>query len=192
MWINPTLCPVAILARGGAGCHSPAMKRSLILLALLAGCGGADDSANRTAAAGNVASPQAVPAAAEAAGLTGLYEGGQAGQPNQLCIVDGEGGGEAQFGIVVWGSNLHSCSGAGQASRDGARLTLTMAGDATCRIAARFEGGTVTLPGEIPEGCAYYCGARARFTGVSLARKGATRADAMKAVDLAGDRLCEG
>jgi hypothetical protein len=87
---------------------------------------------------------------------------------------------------------MHSCSGSGQAVRSGDTLTLTMDGDSTCRIEARMESGTVTLPQTLPAGCSYYCGARARFSGATFTRSGATAADAMKAKDLAGDPLCEG
>jgi hypothetical protein len=75
--------------------------------------------------------------------------------------------------------------------RDGARLRLRMAGDEACEVEARIDGGTVTLADTIPEGCSYYCGARARFEGAVLTRRGTSAEDAMKAKDLVGDPLCE-
>ena len=170
------------------------MKKPLIALVLLAGCGPAGPG--KDAAGANGASPEA--AARETGGqavatarLTGLYEGGRAGQPDQLCVVE-RGAGDARFGIIVWGANLHSCSGAGEAVREGGRLRLRMAGDEACEVEARIAGGTVTLADTIPEGCAYYCGARARFEGAVLTRRGSGVGDAMKAKDLVGDPLCEG
>ena len=161
------------------------MKRYFLVLALLAGCGSqGDESANQTAAA-----ESETPPISASSTMTGLYEGGNAGRPDQLCMID-EGEGPARFGLVVWGANDHSCLGAGEAKREGDRLTLTMAGDSTCRIEARIEGGRILLPASVPEGCAYYCGARARFAERKLARKGASAADARKATDLAGDPLC--
>jgi hypothetical protein len=42
----------------------------------------------------------------------------------------------------------------------------------------------------VPDGCAYYCGARARLTGARFAQVGTGREDAAKAKDLVGDPLC--
>jgi hypothetical protein len=108
-------------------------------------------------------------------------------QKNQLCIV--EKGGEAQFGLIVWGGNLHSCSGAGRAVRSGERLSLRMTGDESCTIEASLKHGTIALPATLPAGCAYYCGARASLAGATFTR--ATEADARKATDIAGDPLCD-
>ena len=159
------------------------MKRHFLALLLLTGCGSQEEGGNRAAARDDDA-----PIAASA-GLTGLYEGGSAAQPDQLCMID-EGKAPVRFGLVVWGANNHSCLGAGEAVREGDRLRLTMAGDSTCRIDARIEGGRIVLPATVPEGCAYYCGARARFAARTLVRKGGDAAAARKATDLAGDPLC--
>ncbi|HEX8224813.1 MAG TPA: hypothetical protein VF605_13425 [Allosphingosinicella sp.] len=168
------------------------MNKSLALLLLLAGCNRSDPApeqgnAAAPAAAGQPARP--APAAAQAAALTGLYEGGAGAQKNQLCMV--EKGGETQFGLLVWGGNLHSCSGAGRAIRSGERLSLTMTGDETCTIEATLKDGTVTLPATLPTGCAYYCGARSSLANASFTRAGTTAADVKKATDIAGDPLCD-
>lgn len=171
------------------------MRKSLILLALVAGCGAAErDGDNAAAGDGNGTAPAAsARGGGEGAGpapatLVGLYESGSGDQKNQLCMVDkGKG---TQFGLIVWGSDLHSCSGAGSAIRSGDRLTLNMAGDSSCSIDATIADGTITLPDAVPEGCAYYCGARATMTGTRFTRIGATAADAARARDLAGDPLC--
>lgn len=126
-----------------------------------------------------------------AAGITGLYEARAADNAtSQMCIIQRDGG--ARFGLVVWGSNLHSCSGIGIATRDGAGLRLAMAGDSECTIDAAFDGTTITLPAAIPDGCAYYCGARASMGGARLARTGTTVESAMRAKDLVGESLCQG
>jgi hypothetical protein len=169
------------------------MNKPLIVLVLLAGCGPAGPG-NDTVA-GNGASPEtaareAAEQAVATARLTGLYEGGQPDRRDQLCIIE-RGAGDARFGIIVWGSDTHSCSGAGEAVREGDRLRLRMAGDEACEVEARIERGTVTLAGTVPEGCGYYCGARARFEGAVLTRRGTSAQDAMKATDLVGDPLCE-
>jgi hypothetical protein len=173
------------------------MKRALIGLALVTGCGASDQAGNNAAAGG--LGPPAIDTqvASESPGgssgrigtsLTGLYEGGSANRPNQLCVL--EKAGSLQFGLVVWGSNMHSCSGSGRIERKGDRLSLAMAGDSACTIEATIRGGTVTLAGAVPAGCSYYCGARARLDGAAFVRKGSTGADARKAKDLAGDPLC--
>lgn len=177
------------------------MKKPIIvaMLLLVAGCGGSDapeGGNDASPAAANRAAVQqegeeASASAVATARLTGLYEGGDGPQRSQLCVID-KGSGNARFGINLWGAEMHSCSGAGSAVRSGERLTLTMEGDRTCTIEARISGGTVTLPASVPEGCSYYCGKQARFTGAVLTRSGSSAADAMKAKDLAGDPLCEG
>jgi hypothetical protein len=166
------------------------MKRLLIALALLSACGTSEDQPGNVADAETEAR-DAVADAVRTASLTGLYEGGEGDQTNQLCIID-QGSGNARFGIVVWGANLHSCSGTGSAVRENGVLRLTMTGDETCTIEASMEGGNVTLPDAVPEGCSYYCGARARLAGVTFQRTGATAEDAMKAADLVGEPLCAG
>jgi hypothetical protein len=167
------------------------MKKSLALLLLLAACNRSDAPADEGNAAAPAAAPPAErpPAPAAEARLTGLYEGGAGERKNQMCIV--EKGGEAQFGLLVWGGNLHSCSGAGRAVRSGDRLTLSMTGDETCAFEATMTGGTITLPATLPAGCAYYCGARASLAGATFARTGTTEADTRKATDIAGDPLCD-
>ncbi len=167
------------------------MKKTLLILLLLAACGRDDPAADNQAApgaAGPAAAGKSRPASSKASAtrLTGLYEGGTGAQKNRMCIV--EKGNGAEFGLLVWGGNLHSCSGAGRAVRKGGTLTLTMTGDETCSIEASFKDGDVALPASLPLGCAYYCGARASFAGASLSRTGD---DVKKATDIAGDPLCE-
>jgi hypothetical protein len=171
------------------------MNKSLLILLLLAACG-RDDSPAGNQAAGAPDSPgrasqagTAAPAGADSGRLTGLYEGGAGPQRNQLCMVDK--GKETRFGLLVWGGNLHSCSGAGLAVREGERLSLRMTGDETCTIEATLKDGTVTLPATLPTGCSYYCGARASLAGARFTRSGGTAADARKASDVAGDPLCD-
>lgn len=159
------------------------MKRLILLLLVLGGCR-AEESAQEP----KQAATPAAKAASTSTSLTGLFESAAGETRNQLCMVQGEG--SARFGMVVWGGNLHSCSGTGTATRSGDTLTLAMAGDSTCSIEARMEGDTITLPATLPEGCAYYCGARARMTDAIFTRTGATREDALKAKDLVGDPLC--
>lgn len=159
-------------------------------LVLLGACGTGEEPAGNAAGAEGAARDAVVDAVATA-GLTGLYEGGEAGQPNQLCIID-QGSGNARFGFVVWGANLHSCSGTGSAVREDDLLRLTMAGDEACTIEATIEDGAIALPEAVPEGCAYYCGTRASPAGATFRRTGTSAEDAMKAVDLVGEPLCAG
>ncbi len=173
------------------------MTRSvLVLLLLTAACGtsappaGSENKMSGGGIAGSAPSAAPVPGASPT-DLTGLYEKQSGETANQLCMV-AKGPDKARFGLVVWGSNLHSCSGAGEAARNGDRLVLTMDGESECRIEAALKDGVVTLASPAPAGCSYYCGARARFDGATFTRIGATRDEAMKATDLAGGPLCGG
>ena len=167
------------------------MKKLLIPLLLLAACSqqqGGGGGGNQSAPAARQAE-QAAARPATLGTLIGLYEGGPGNTRNQMCVVKGKSG-EARFGLVVWGSNLHSCSGAGTLDRNGGKLRLAMAGDSACTFEATISGRTITLPEQIPQGCAYYCGARASLGGAELTQTGTSEADAMKAKDLVGDPLC--
>lgn len=157
---------------------------SLFALSLLASCS-SETSEDNSAFAG---APQ--PATGEAT-MVGLYEGGVTQPRNQLCLAPGEDG-ATRFGLVVWGSANHSCSGSGAATREGGRLRLAMAGDEACILDAQIAGPTLTLPAALPEGCAYYCGANASMAEAQLTQVGTTRADAAKATDLVGEPLCTG
>ena len=164
-----------------------AMKTAISALALLllAGCGDRDESgANQ--ASGGAGQGTGRPGGGGPGALAGIYESGSAERRDQLCIVR-QGEGEPRFGLIVWGSDDHSCMGSGEAVHQGERLLLKMAGDSACEIEARIAGGTVTLPAAVPEGCSYYCGARARFAERTLTRTGD---DSTKAKDLVGDPLC--
>jgi hypothetical protein len=162
------------------------MKKSLILLAFVAGCGASDQGRQKTGDAGAKASTPAAPISSTT--LTGLYEGGDSAKPSQLCVVEKKG--QAAFGLIIWGAKASACGGAGIIEREGEQLHLRMTGDQACRIGATIRDGTITFDGPVPAGCAYYCGAPARFAGTAFTRKGATLADAMKARDPAGDPLC--
>ncbi|MDP8993865.1 MAG: hypothetical protein M3N07_02610 [Pseudomonadota bacterium] len=170
-----------------------AMRLAAFLLSVaLAGCGPPASVNNADSPQQGTASGDAPPApvqAVQTADLTGLYESGPAERRNQMCVID-RGTGNSRFGLVVWGTGDHSCSGAGVAVRQGDVLLLTMAGDEPCRIEARIENGRVTFPAGVPAGCSYYCGAGARLAGVTLEKTGGTAEDAMRALDLAGGRLC--
>ena len=168
------------------------MKRVMAVLLLVGGCQQAEQQKDGAPGQGQVSRDRA---GGQAGGggrigdLTGLYEGGQAARRNQLCMVANSPT-DTRFGLVVWGANQHSCSGSGTVNRSGDRLQLKMTGDETCTIEAYIEGGAVILPGSLPEGCAYYCGARATMNSARFVQVGTGRDQAAKAQDLVGDPLC--
>jgi hypothetical protein len=172
------------------------MKKLLLAFFLLASCSSSDEPNNQSAGAsqpGNSSAKADDPRSGKApiASLTGLYEGGEGKPKNQMCVVEGKGG-EQRFGLIVWGSNLHSCMGSGTVTREGDRLRLSMAGDSACTIEATVSGNQVRLPASVPQGCAYYCGQRASLTGAILEQSGTTEEAAMQAKDLVGESLCAG
>ncbi len=169
-----------------------------ILPLLLCDCGSQDSlsnsGANSTGAAATTSesagSTPETAAPVQTATLTGLYESGPNERRDQMCVI--EEGGRARFGVVVWGAGSEGCSGAGTAARQGETLRLTMGGDEACAIDARIEGTRVTFPAALPPGCAYYCSSGAHFAGAAFDKTGGTAEDAMRAQDLAGDRICAG
>lgn len=145
--------------------------------------------ASGEAAAGtNAVSGSTAPA--QTATLTGLYESGTGEGRSQMCIV--ERSGRPRFGLVVRTSASDICSGNGIAVRNGATLRLAMEGDEACTFDARIEGTRVTFPAATPAGCAYYCSRGGRIAGTNLDKTGGAEADALRAEDLVGDRLCTG
>ena len=171
------------------------MWKILVAVTVLASCSSGEEqrqgSGNQSAAAEQPAPKAgAAPAKRRLTRLAGLYEGGKGDPKHQMCILD-ERGGKQSFGLVVWGSNMHSCAGTGTATREGDVLKLSMAGDSACTIEATISGTTVTMPQAVPQGCSYYCGAQAKLSGAALTQVGTTEADAMKAKDLVGEPLCE-
>ncbi len=164
------------------------MRKLVLACLILAGCTSEESGGNQAAGAGASGGRAGT---GRISTLTGLYEGGAGDRKDQLCMVEGEGG-QARFGLVVWGSEMHSCSGSGTAVREGDRLRLAMAGDEACTLTASIAGAAITLPAAIPDGCAYYCGARATLEGASFTQAGSTAGDAAKAEDLVGEPLCGG
>lgn len=166
----------------------------LLALLLLGACRAQDGVGNNAAgpAAGTPPEgpPGESPAEVQTATLTGLYESGTGPQRSRMCAI--EEGGRARFGLVVWTGAAESCSGNGTALRQGGVLRLTMAGDEACTIDARIEGMRVAFPASLPAGCAYYCSPGGRLAGTSFDKTGGTEADARRAEDLVGDRLCGG
>ena len=179
----------------------PEMKMAAILLLLpsllLGACRAQEGMSNNAAgstpggaAPGASSGPQTPAAPVQTATLTGLYESGAAPQRSQMCMI--EAGGSGRFGLVAWSGPGESCSGSGTATRSGNTLRLTMEGDERCTIEARVEGTRVTFPAALPAGCSYYCSRGGRLAGATFDKTGGTEADAARAQDLIGDRLCEG
>jgi hypothetical protein len=171
------------------------MRWLILALLMLGACKDRDESMNASTAASEEPGRQGSAGKGGERGakdaplrLTGLWEAGSAPQKSQLCMT-GEGA-EAEFGLTVAGPGAAICAGAGKAVRSGEQLTLTMSGDRACELTARIEGSAIVLPASAPESCSYYCAEGARLAGVRLTRSGSTRADALKAKDLAGDPLC--
>ena len=173
------------------------MKRArflLLPLLLAAGCRAPETIGNNVAGAPGATDPAAEGGDSETAQpvqtatLTGLYESGAASRRSQMCVV--ERGGSARFGLVIWSGQSDSCSGSGTAARQGDRLRLSMEGDEPCTVEARIEGTRVTFPASVPASCAYYCSRGGRIAGATLDKTGGAEADALRAEDLVGDRLC--
>ena len=65
-----------------------------------------------------------------------------------------------------------------------------MNGESACAIEARLEGRRLTFPASLPRGCAYYCSPGGGTGTPPFEKVGGTRADALRARDLAGGPLC--
>lgn len=151
---------------------------ALALILLLSACGGGDGNES--------AGPESREAKVQTRDLTGLYEG--EGR-TRMCMISRPSGTIA-FGVVIWTPDGGTCSGAGEVVRQGDVLRLSMAGDEECLIEARMTGTQLTLPTNLPEGCAYYCGPGATLAGETFEKTGGTAEAAVLATDLVGDPLC--
>jgi hypothetical protein len=180
-----------LLEPSAAAKHISGMKKILVAFALFGACSSQAEEDPQAAPGGAQAQSAAgaKPVPGRIATLAGLYEGGTGKQKHQMCVVEGSGNSQ-RFGLVVWGSNMHSCSGSGTVSWQGDVLKLAMAGDSACTVDAAISGKTVKLPQQVPAGCSYYCGAEAKLGGAELTQIGTGKADAMKAKDLVGEPLC--
>jgi hypothetical protein len=161
------------------------MRKALILLLCLTGCGPGGGNASRAERSGAPDSTRR--AGVQTRTLTGLYEAPGA-RPSQLCIVEQRE--RARFGLVTWQGERSGCSGAGSAVRNGPTLRLTMDGESACTIEARIADGRVSLPANAPRGCSYYCAPGAPLAGLAFTKTGGTSQDALRARDLVGDPLC--
>lgn len=106
-----------------------------------------------------------------------------AGEGRDRLCLSREPGGVAAF-VTYAASGNANCSIRGTWT-DGEGAAIRPNGDERCTIRIDSEGNAVTLLDGGPA-CAYYCGPNASFAGRSFTEK----ADAGRAVDLAGDPLC--
>lgn len=161
---------------------------ALIPILLVAGCG--DDRNDVNEAAAKAAAP-VFRADGALADLTGLWEDGPLAARSQMCIVENSGG-PARFALLRWGKGDRSCSGGGTVERDGKVLRFTMAGESACAFDARLNGTGLTIDGEVPSGCAYYCTAGTSLAGARFTLVAPSIEDALRARDLVGEPLCGG
>lgn len=99
---------------------------------------------------------------------TGLYELVHSSGTDAICVVPASGD-RYRFGLIAsFGSTL-MCEGRGDARHSGNTLTLDF-DEAECSFAASYDGQSLVLPGQVPEGCSRLCGPRASMSGVSVSR----------------------
>jgi hypothetical protein len=161
------------------------MRKTLILLTLLASCSREPESGNGQAVHRE---PRPQRTLGHLRELTGLYVSGDRRAQSRLCIIQRRR--SADFGLVIRGPGASSCSGSGKVRRIGRRLRFTMAGESRCTLNATIDHLSIVMPATAPRGCAYYCGSPARLTNVRLTRNGSTKDAAMRAKDLVGEPLC--
>jgi len=163
----------------------PAAAALFVLLAACSGGGGGNQSAT----------PQDLESAAIERGLvsdpddsdlTGLY----ARDTDRVCVV--QKGDSYRIGAFVdYGDGL-SCTGVGTVSRAGEALSVTLTGKngLTCSFDARFDGEHIRFPATVPPECAKFCGPRASFAALSVARLSSSAAEARALRSAEGKRLC--
>jgi len=103
---------------------------------------------------------------------------------DRLCVV-GEAGAQ-RAGFVSYGSGETNCTMSGTIEAKGAVFVLKPKGDSRCSVDVRVNDGRVSLAPGTPA-CSYYCGPGATFASKNFRRD----AQAIPAVDLAGDKLCQ-
>lgn len=104
----------------------------------------------------------------------GLYQNAGVAGSDAICVAGDAA--NLRFGLVMHFGPTLICEGTGTATHDGGMLTLRFA-DSDCVVAARYDGRSLHIPGNVSAGCARICGARASISGGSMARVGWSDAD---------------
>lgn len=116
--------------------------------------------------------------------VIGLY----ARDTDRVCITK-DSLGYRVGAFVDYGDGI-TCSATGRASRVGDVLHIEFGKDGACSFDARFDGGTIAIPGAVPPGCDSYCAQRASFAGLEVGRLSESVAEAEAMRDGNGKRLC--
>jgi len=123
--------------------------------------------------------------------LSGAFERRSDLGTDRFCAVGNDENGY-QVGMIAVFGPATKCEGLGEAERDGENVRITLNSEEKCSFTARFDGVELSLPGELPEGCASYCSPRAGFEGVSFYMIGEGDAVARSTSGQDFENLCPG
>jgi hypothetical protein len=155
------------------------------MLPMLAACGGSmpqADSAgarleNAAVAEGLVVDPARM-----------VLAGSWARDTDRLCVV-GPAAGVQRIGVLVDYGEGQGCSASGTVRRSGERLRVDLG---ACRIEARFEGGRIVFPSEVPAACQGLCTGRASLAALEVEQLSASESEAATLRGRNGRVLCGG
>ncbi len=99
--------------------------------------------------------------------LSGAFERKSDLGTDRFCAVGNDENGY-QVGMIAMFGPGSKCEALGEAEREGENVRITLDGEEKCSFSARFDGVELSLPGDLPKGCASYCSPRAGFEGVSF------------------------
>lgn len=149
------------------------MRNGLALFSLfwLAACGqnppGAEQPAEELSTLEQAAIDAGVIPDARNVTLSGAFERKSDLGTDRFCAVGNDEAGY-QIGMIAMFGPGSKCEALGEAEREGEDVRITLDGKEECSFSARFDGVELSLPGNLPKGCASYCSRRAGFEGVSF------------------------
>ncbi len=121
--------------------------------------------------------------------LSGRYETRSELGTDKFCAV-GESGSQHKVGILAVFGPESKCEAQGTAQVKGEKISLSLNGADSCRFDAEFDGISIRFPGNLPDGCASYCTARASFAGTSYFMVEHGNENARKALGRDIEKLC--
>ena len=163
------------------------MKRVVVVAALLlAGCGRGQDAPAASGEAGARLERAAVSAGLIVDTASRSIVGAWARDTDRACVVPGVGG-DDRIGVLIDYGAGQGCAASGTVRRSGDGLEVRLG---ECRLTARFDGGRIVFPAEVPAACDRLCSGRASLAAMTVERQSESLSEALSLRTPSGRTLC--